>query len=83
LEDEYDYLFKIVIIGCYPSHGGNVYFFLGDSSVGKSNLLSQFTKQEFNLETKPTIGVEFATRTIRIKNKLVKTQIWDTAGQEK
>lgn len=49
-EEEYDYLFKIVLIG--------------DSGVGKSNLLSRFTKNEFNLESKATIGVEFATKTI-------------------
>ena len=49
-EEEYDYLFKIVLIG--------------DSGVGKSNLLSRFTKNEFNLESKATIGVEFATKSI-------------------
>ncbi|XP_030043065.1 LOW QUALITY PROTEIN: ras-related protein Rab-11A-like [Microcaecilia unicolor] len=68
-EDEYDYLFKIVLIG--------------DSGVGKSNLLSRFTRNEFNLESKSTIGVEFATRSIRVDNKTVKAQIWDTAGQER
>ena len=49
-DDEYDYLFKVVLIG--------------DSGVGKSNLLSRFTRNEFNLESKSTIGVEFATRSI-------------------
>ncbi|XP_075464034.1 ras-related protein Rab-11A-like [Ascaphus truei] len=68
-DDEYDYLFKIVLIG--------------DSGVGKSNLLSRFTRNEFNLESKSTIGVEFATRSIRVDNKTVKAQIWDTAGQER
>uniref|UniRef100_V9L244 small monomeric GTPase n=2 Tax=Callorhinchus milii TaxID=7868 RepID=V9L244_CALMI len=68
-EDEYDYLFKIVLIG--------------DSGVGKSNLLSRFTRNEFNLESKSTIGVEFATRSIRVDRKTVKAQIWDTAGQER
>lgn len=56
---------------------------IGDSSVGKSNLLSRFTRDEFNLETRTTIGVEFATRTIEIDNKRIKAQIWDTAGQER
>ena len=51
---EYDYLFKIVLIG--------------DSGVGKSQLLSRFTKNEFNLESKATIGVEFATKNIAAKN---------------
>jgi len=65
----YDYLFKVVLIG--------------DSGVGKSNLLSRFTRNEFNLESKSTIGVEFATRSINVDNKTVKAQIWDTAGQER
>ncbi|KAJ1800016.1 Rab GTPase ypt31 [Coemansia sp. RSA 2559] len=67
--DEYDFLFKIVLIG--------------DSGVGKSNLLSRFTRNEFNLESKSTIGVEFATRSIQVDAKTIKAQIWDTAGQER
>ena len=65
----HDYLFKIVLIG--------------DSGVGKSNLLSRFTKDEFNLELKSTIGVEFATKTLTVEEKLIRAQIWDTAGQER
>uniref|UniRef100_A0A9L0IMN0 small monomeric GTPase n=1 Tax=Equus asinus TaxID=9793 RepID=A0A9L0IMN0_EQUAS len=68
-DDEYDYLFKVVLIG--------------DSGVGKSNLLSRFTRNEFNLESKSTIGVEFATRSIQVDGKTIKAQIWDTAGQER
>ncbi|KAJ3094337.1 hypothetical protein HK100_006174, partial [Physocladia obscura] len=68
-DDEYDYLFKVVLIG--------------DSGVGKSNLLSRFTRNEFNLDSKSTIGVEFATRTIQVDTKTIKAQIWDTAGQER
>ncbi|KAG6421379.1 hypothetical protein SASPL_117930 [Salvia splendens] len=68
-DDDYDYLFKLVLIG--------------DSGVGKSNLLSRFTRNEFNLESKSTIGVEFATRSIRVDDKIIKAQIWDTAGQER
>jgi small GTP-binding protein len=68
-DDEYDYLFKVVLIG--------------DSGVGKSNLLSRFTRNEFNLESKSTIGVEFATKSIQSDNKTIKAQIWDTAGQER
>lgn len=66
---DYEYLYKIVLIG--------------DLGVGKSNLLSRFTRDEFNLESKSTIGVEFATRTLEIDGKRVKAQIWDTAGQER
>ncbi|KAI0226081.1 Rab GTPase ypt31, partial [Massospora cicadina] len=68
-DDEYDFLFKVVLIG--------------DSGVGKSNLLSRFTRDEFNLESKSTIGVEFATRNVQVEGKSIKAQIWDTAGQER
>ena len=68
-DEDYDYRFKVVLIG--------------DSGVGKSNLLSRFTKNEFSLESKSTIGVEFATRSIRVDEKVLKAQIWDTAGQER
>ncbi|KAM3326442.1 hypothetical protein P3S67_001568 [Capsicum chacoense] len=68
-EDDYDYLFKVVLIG--------------DSGVGKSNLLSRFTRNEFSLESKSTIGVEFATKSLTVDSKVIKAQIWDTAGQER
>ncbi len=53
---------------------------IGDSGVGKSNLLSRFTRNEFNLESKSTIGVEFATRSIPVDGKTIKAQIWDTGA---
>jgi Ras-related protein Rab-11A len=56
---------------------------IGDSGVGKSNLLSRFTRNEFHLDSKSTIGVEFATRSISHDGKIIKAQIWDTAGQER
>ena len=56
---------------------------VGDSGVGKSNLLTRMCKNEFNLETKPTIGVEFATKNLVVEDKTIKAQIWDTAGQER
>lgn len=56
---------------------------IGDSGVGKSNLLSRFTRNEFNLDSKSTIGVEFATKSIQVDAKTIKAQIWDTAGQER
>ncbi|KAA8542815.1 hypothetical protein F0562_023967 [Nyssa sinensis] len=68
-DDECDYLFKTVLIG--------------DSAVGKSNLLSRYARDEFHLDSKPTIGVEFAYRNIKVGDKLIKAQIWDTAGQER
>uniref|UniRef100_A0A4W5LTP6 Ras-related protein Rab-25 n=1 Tax=Hucho hucho TaxID=62062 RepID=A0A4W5LTP6_9TELE len=66
----HDFLFQTLVL-------------IGDSGVGKSNLLSRFTRNEFNLESKSTIGVEFATRSIHVEGKTVKAQIWDTAGQER
>eukprot|EP01124_Arcella_intermedia_P014713 TRINITY_DN21280_c0_g1_i1.p1 TRINITY_DN21280_c0_g1~~TRINITY_DN21280_c0_g1_i1.p1 ORF type:complete len:236 (-),score=62.95 TRINITY_DN21280_c0_g1_i1:36-743(-) len=67
--DHYHYLAKIIL--------------LGDSSVGKSNILSRWTDDEFSLETKATIGVEFATRELSIQSKVIRAQVWDTAGQER
>lgn len=54
-----------------------------DSGVGKTNLLSRFEKNEFTHESKATIGVEFATKTVALEQARVKIQIWDTAGQER
>lgn len=45
--------------------------------------MSRFTRNEFSLESKSTIGVEFATRSIQCEGKVIKAQIWDTAGQER
>merc|ERR1712224_454009 len=46
-------------------------------------LLSRFTRDEFNFDSKSTIGVEFATKSIETEGKRIKAQIWDTAGQER
>lgn len=67
----------------FSCHFCLVVVLIGDSGVGKSNLLSRFTRNEFNLESKSTIGVEFATRSIQVDGKTIKAQIWDTAGQER
>ncbi|KAM0921457.1 hypothetical protein ACQ4PT_006843 [Festuca glaucescens] len=68
-EGEIDYVFKVVVVG--------------DSAVGKTQLLGRFAKDEFFLDSKSTIGVEFQTRTLTLHRKRVKAQIWDTAGQER
>ncbi|KAI9456099.1 GTPase [Boletus coccyginus] len=65
----YDYLIKLVL--------------MGDSGVGKSNLLSRFARNEFNLDSKSTIGVDFVTRSITVDGKIFKAQIWDTPGHER
>ena len=67
--DEYDYLFKLIIVG--------------DSNVGKTNIMSKYIKDQFNINSKSTIGVEFGTKILTIDNKKIKAQIWDTAGQER
>lgn len=64
----YDYVLKIIIIG--------------DSCVGKSNLLLQFTDKRFNPLHDLTIGVEFGVKIISYGKINYKLQIWDTAGQE-
>ena len=69
LPDEYDYLFKLIIVG--------------DTNVGKTNIMSKYIKDQFNITSKSTIGVEFGTKILEIDNKKVKAQIWDTAGQER
>ncbi|KAI4999579.1 hypothetical protein ZWY2020_004168 [Hordeum vulgare] len=56
-EDDCDYLFKVVLIG--------------DSGMGKSNLLTRFTRNEFSLVSKSTIGVEFATCSIDVDDKMI------------
>lgn len=69
MNNEYDYLFKILLIG--------------DSGVGKSSILVQFVDKTFNNSYMSTIGVDFKIKTIDIDGKAIKLQIWDTAGQER
>ena len=69
LDTEYDYLFKSILVG--------------DSYVGKTNILSKYIKNEFNQNTKSTVGVEFGTKILKIEDKIIKAQVWDTAGQER
>ena len=68
-DDNYDLILKLVIIG--------------DSGVGKTNILSRYNNNEFSLITQPTVGVEFGNKIIKKENKSIKLQIWDTAGQER
>lgn len=68
-EENYNMIFKIVLVG--------------DSGVGKTNLLLRYLKNEFNTQTKATVGVEFGNTKVKIDNALIKAQIWDTAGQER
>ena len=64
-----DYSIKVVIVG--------------DSGVGKSNILSRFVYNEFSNDCRATVGVELSTKSYKINNKIVKIHLWDTAGQER
>ena len=67
--DIFDLLIKVVIVG--------------NSSVGKSQLLMRYTKNDFKHGHAPTIGVEFGTKSLTIDNTSIRAQFWDTAGQER
>ena len=66
---DYDYLFKLLVIG--------------NSGVGKSCLLMRYAENSFSENFFNTIGVDFKIKNIVLDNKTVKLQIWDTAGQER
>lgn len=68
-EERIDYIFKYVI--------------LGDSAVGKTNIMLRFTEDDYKPTNLPTIGVDFKIKMIDTKGKRVKLQLWDTAGQER
>ena len=65
----YDYLFKLLLTG--------------DVGVGKTSLLLRFADDNFNTCLLPTIGIDFKIKTIKLDGKVIKLQIWDTAGGER
>ena len=68
-DEEYSLIFKIILIG--------------DTSVGKTNILSRYINDTFSETSKSTVGVELATKVEHYNYKKIKIQIWDTAGQER
>eukprot|EP00933_Yihiella_yeosuensis_P000051 TRINITY_DN100087_c0_g1_i1.p1 TRINITY_DN100087_c0_g1~~TRINITY_DN100087_c0_g1_i1.p1 ORF type:complete len:211 (+),score=50.76 TRINITY_DN100087_c0_g1_i1:78-710(+) len=68
-DDDYDHLYKVVLVG--------------DATVGKTHLLSKYVKGSLPKQPTATIGVEFATKIVKLDKCKVKAQIWDTAGQER
>ena len=67
--EEYEMMVKVILIG--------------DSGVGKTNIMSKFLKNKFMEESKATVGVEFGSKLFDLNGHKIKAQIWDTAGQEK
>ena len=68
-QEKEDYKLKVVIIG--------------DSGVGKTNLIKRFVSDTFNENSKATVGVEFLSKTYKINDHIFKIELWDTAGQER
>ena len=69
MEEEPDYTIKLLIVG--------------DSSVGKTNFIYRFIENRFNENYMTTTGIDLKTMNIEIKNKKIRVQLWDPAGQEK
>ena len=67
--EEYEMMIKVILIG--------------DSGVGKTNIMSKFLKNQFLEDSKATVGVEFGSKLFIQQGHKIKAQIWDTAGQEK
>ena len=69
MEEEYEFLYKVVIVG--------------DSFVGKTNLLFRFINEDFAGDSKPTIGIEYYSKIIQAGSTQIKVQLWDTTGVER
>ena len=68
-EDNYEMMVKVVLVG--------------ESGVGKTNIMSKYLKNEFHEDSKATVGVEFGAKQFTVEGHVIKAQIWDTAGQER
>ena len=69
IDSDFDYTIKILVVG--------------DSTVGKTNFIRMFIENKFNQNYMTTSGIDLKTSNIEIKNKKIRVQLWDTAGQEK
>ena len=67
-EEEYEMMVKVILIG--------------DSAVGKTNIMSKYLKNQFIEDSKATVGVEFGSKLFTINGHNIKAQIWDTAGKK-
>lgn len=68
MDDDYE-MFKIVIIG--------------STGTGKTNIATRYIRNEFNESQKATVGVEFLSKIVQVRNQNIKVTLWDTAGQER
>ena len=64
-----DILFKIIIVG--------------DPEVGKTQLMNRLLFDRFELNVRPTLGIDFLKKDLDISNKRIRLNMWDTAGQER
>ena len=65
----HDFMFSFIIIG--------------DQAVGKTSLMVKFAEGQFKGDYKPTIGIDFKVKKVKVDDSVVKLQVWDTAGQER
>ncbi len=59
------------------------FIIIGESGVGKTNLVHRFAKGEFNSQYAITLGMDYLTKNIKVNDKIFKLELWDTAGSEK
>ena len=69
IETNFDYIIRLAL--------------LGDSAVGKTNMIIRFIDNAFSLNIPSTMGYDCKDKIISLGKKKVKVQIWDTAGQER
>ncbi len=69
MDERFDMIIKLVLIG--------------ETAVGKTNLLLRYTENKYDFSQRPTIGMDFVSKDVTIEGRKIKIQFWDTAGQEK